>query len=140
MGSNLEVYVFYVPHPGYFVFRLLEYGNSPVTLFTSDVANLEMKIDGEVYGAELQFLAGDLVLFPEYSDANTVLEAYNGTDREEFFNTLLGSLRRGDTISCYISIDNSDDWIATLGGSGSQYNFKISGIGFAEQEATISSK
>lgn len=140
MGSDLKVYVFYVPNPGWFIFRLFEYGNSPITLYTSDVANLEMKIDDEVYGAELQFVAGDLILSPRYSDANATLKAYNGTDREVFYKTLLASLRRGDTISCYISIDDFDDWIATLGGSGSQYNFKISGIGFAEQEATISRK
>lgn len=141
-GSELLVAVYYAPDTGdMFSFRLLEYGNLKATYMKSDLINLSMKINDEIYGVELSGIApnGDIALMPQYAYADKTLHSINGgTDRREVFHLFLEALRKRETVSCSITIGDIGN--ITSGVGGSKYVFKIDGNGFAEQEATAQNK
>lgn len=141
LGSDLTVFVTYLPDSDpdseIFTFHLLEYGNSLANLWEDDVANLSIKINGEIYRTELDNWDGVLCLYSKYYDlGHEQLRTKNNADEPAFFNHLLAALRSGDTVSCHIAIGDIDD-VMDSSNSCSQYNFKINGSGFAEQEKVV---
>lgn len=137
-GSDLTVYVYYIKGSigdNYFLFRLAEYGNHVATYTKSDLANLSIKINDEVYGVEISGIApnGDLMLSNHDSYQDDTLKSINGIDMEEVYNLFLNALRDKQTISCSITIGDISN--ITSGVGGSNYKFKIDGNGFAEQES-----
>lgn len=109
--SNLAGYAYIMPDPTglHFtvVFKLLEYGNNPVSYFSSDKITLKTKINNEVEDFSLTGIAptGDLYLGAGID---------NDDDGDDFIENLYG----GNDIKCIINIGSS------------QYNFDISSKGF----------
>ena len=144
-GHDLTVYIYYDPSsydPGV-GFRLVEYGRTLATYYSSDLMSLNMKIGDERYTTELFGTPpnGDLFFFSTLEGRSLLEESYYimSDTRENVWSAFINALNAGEEISCYIIIGDGQDQLnnVTSGVGGTKYSFKIDGNGFAEQVALL---